>query len=292
MKLFCHQCGAPLSEGARFCPKCGAGIQTAVNSQPTSQTRQSVNEHPAGVKALVVDAVRETKASIMDYVHHPQKMVPMLVLAGIWLVMALLPALGINPWPVKLVSFMTFAQGGMYGGFWGVVGGVIGKAVFAYFVSVLVLPVVIGKASLKSLGEGYRRLLAGFSIHGLNVLAPLLLGIGIALIAFNFQSGNASLVNSMPGLVGFVLALRALSRQSGLIWNMLLSGASKLSKGRIPSGTTIQRLVSGFAAGGLAGVGLSVLRLPYLPYWLGLVAIVAGVVLGLTVKAGKEAVSA
>jgi hypothetical protein len=41
---------------------------------------------------------------------------------------------------------------------------------------------------------------------------------------------------------------------------MLLMFANKLSEGKIPGGDTVHRFVSGFAVGGLAGVGLSSLH--------------------------------
>ncbi len=217
-------------------------------------------------------------------------MVPMLVLAGIWLVLSILPAIGFNPWPVKLLSFATFAQGGLYGGFLAMLGGIIGKALFAFLISALVVPLIMGKSTMKGFGKGFKRFLTGFSVQGIHMLSPLLTGIGIALVVFNFLSGNSSLVNSMPGLVIFVLAVRTLVRQRGFFWNLLHISANKLSKGMRPASVTVHRFISGFATGGLAGVGLSSLPWPYFPYLLGLALAIVGIVLGIAAKSRKEAV--
>lgn len=292
MTRYCQNCGIPTDQGAAFCPSCGTRIPSPGQSESVNQSAPALEGPPSGLMALIAKSFRRAIVSVKAYLKEPQKMVPMLVLAGIWLVLSILPAIGFNPWPVKLLSFATFAQGGLYGGFLAMLGGIIGKALFAFFISALVVPLIRGKASLKGLGSGLKRLLAGFSIQGIHMLPPLLTGIGISLVIFNFLSGNSRLVNSMPGLVFFVLAVRTLMHQGGFFWNLLLIFANKLAKGKRPSITIVQRFVSGFATGGLAGVGLSALPWPYLPYLLGLTLIIASIVLGIAAKSRKKAVPA
>lgn len=295
MNQFCHQCGSPVSPGARFCPKCGAGVQPATVSEPANPPIQAPPARPAGVKALMIDAFQRTKASLADYFEHPKKLIPMLVLAAVWLLLSLLPAFGINPWPVKLLSFLTFAQGGMYGGFWGVVGGVIGKAVVAYFVSTLLLPLLKGKNPLKGMGDGFKRFFSGMAVKSAAAGAQLMLGIGLALIVFNFLTGNASAVNSLVGVIGFVLAIRALFTSGGFFWSLMLSVAHRLSGGRIPSQMAIGRVMSGYAAGSALSVALAAVLPPYrlfsayLPYAAGGILILVGVILLVTSKTGKGA---
>jgi uncharacterized Zn finger protein (UPF0148 family) len=35
--MFCKFCGAPIPDGAKFCPKCGKSLETATKTEPTPQ---------------------------------------------------------------------------------------------------------------------------------------------------------------------------------------------------------------------------------------------------------------
>lgn len=295
MNRFCRNCGSLLTDKAQFCTHCGAMVDAMRAPDPNEPGLHAGAPAPTSMTGLIRNSFRQAKEALTACFKNPKQLIPIVVLAAFWLALGILQAFGISPWPLKVLSFLTFAQGGLFGGFWGAVGGIIGKAIFAYFVSALLLPLLTGKASKKLVKEGFQRFISGFSLYGLGLVAALLMGIGASLIVFNFLSGNASLINSMPGLVGFVLAVRALIRRSGFFWNTLLMIANKLSKGRTPGGDTVHRFVSGFAVGGLAGVGLagvglSSLPWPYLPYLLGLALVIVGIALGIAARSRKEAV--
>lgn len=290
MNRFCRNCGSQITDEAQFCTHCGAMVDSVRATDPNGMGLQAAATAPTSLTGLIRNSFRQAKEALSAYFKNPKQLIPVIVLAVFWLLLGILQAFGISPWPLKLLSFLTFAQGGLIGGFLGAVGGIIGKAIFAYFVSALLTPLFTGKASKKLVREGFQRFISGFSLYSLGVAAALLIGIGVSLIVFNFLSGNSSLINSMPGLVGFVLAVRALIHRSGFFWNTLLMLANKLSKGRTPGGDTVHRFVSGFAVGGLAGVGLSSLPWPYFPYLLGLTLVIVGIVLGIAAKSRKEAV--
>ncbi|NLB20656.1 MAG: hypothetical protein GX829_07505 [Clostridium sp.] len=55
-------------------------------------------------------------------------MIPILVLSIFWFILSILVAFDVTSWWVTGISFLTFAQGGMYGGLLGVIGGIIGIA--------------------------------------------------------------------------------------------------------------------------------------------------------------------
>jgi hypothetical protein len=287
---YCKSCGARLTPNAAFCGACGAPNELWGSAANLSETDE--RESPLSPTAFLKASLREGFALIKQLIKNPKELIPMLILSIIWLVLSILPALGVNPWPVRLLSFLTFAQGGMYGGVWGAFGGLIGKVVFAYFASVLILPLFCGKNPLKGLGRGWKEFFSGLAISGINAVVPLVLGVGAALIAFNFLTGNAGAVNSMAGIAGFLLAVRSLTRRGGFLWGLTLSIANSLSKGRIPAPVTVSRAIAGCAAGSAMGTALSFLRIPWLPYALGALLLVTGFALALAVKSGKGAVSA
>ena len=288
MSRFCRNCGAPLSDEAQFCTNCGTSTVLTSPAVTGSSPYHQSSQPPTTLSGLIKNSFTQAKAALAAYLKNPKQLIPVIILAVFWIGLGVLQALGIKPWPLKFLSFLTFAQGGLFGGFWGAIGGIVGKAIFAYFVSALLVPVFTGKASKKAIVEGFRRFTSGFKQFSLGIAAALLMGIGAALIVYNFLSGNSTLINSMPGLVGFVLALRTMIRQTGFLWNLLLMIAGKLSKGRLPATVTVHRFFSGFAAGGLAGVGLSALPWAYLPYLVGLVLVVVGIVLGVVSKSQKS----
>lgn len=292
MSTYCSNCGAQVTPGAERCGSCGA--QTQMSGQPDAANRADVaqvRDMPGPLRFLKESILVGIK-SVLQLLRNPKQMIPMLVLGVFWLILSLLSALGINPRPVRILSFLTFAQGGMYGGVLGAAGGVIGKAVFAYFVSALILPLFSGKNPFKAVGRGLKSFLSGLAVKSASSAGQLVIGAGLSLIVFNFLTGNAGTVNSMAGVVGLVLAVRSLGSRAGFFWGILLSSANKLSKGRVATHLTVSCVLSGYAAGSAAGVALSALRAPYLPYALGALLIIAGLVLGIAAKPGKEAVSA
>lgn len=296
MKQFCKNCGRPLNSGVRFCPSCGAGTGAYPSAAAVQQTAAAATQ-PAAADPLSVAGsipgplefiklnIGPALDSLKNYLKDPKQLLPMLVLAVIWLVLSLLPALDINPWPVRLLSFLTFAQAGMYGGVWGALGGIIGKAVFAYFISVLILPLFMGKNPFAKMS--FKGFLSGLALQGLGAAAELMLGLGLALIIFNFFTGNADTVNSMAGIVGFVLALKAFWSKGGFFRGLVFSLANKLTRGRIPSQITVSRVIAGYAAGSALGIALSFIPLPYLAYILGALLFIAGLVISATTKPGK-----
>lgn len=312
MSKFCKSCGALLNPDIKFCSSCGIIVQTpectAAHGRGRAEEKIKTAESALTKKgsidygryganqsrelpslfAFIKKSIRDGLASLQQLLKTPKRLIPMLVLGVFWLILSILPALGINPLPVRLLSFLTFAQGGMYGGVWGAVGGVLGKAVFAYFVSALILPLFSGKNPFKGMVKGLKGFASGLVVQSVAAASQLILGIGLALVVFNFLTGNASAVNSMAGVVGFVLAVKALWTRGGFFWSLLLSVAHSLSRGRSPSQMTIGRVMSGYAAGSAAGIALSALRLPYLPYALGVLLIIAGVILGIAGKSKKE----
>lgn len=293
MAKFCGNCGAQMNPGASFCSSCGAKVE--IEAQPDTEIHARGSKQNAaegdrpGPPDPVKSSIRAALNSLRQFLRNPKQLIPMLALGVVWLILSLLPALGINPWPVRALSFLTFAQGGMYGGVWGAMGGIIGKAVFAYFVSVLILPLFSGQNPFKSMGMGFKGLISGLAVQSVNAAAQLMLGIGLALVIFNFFTGNASSVNSMAGAAGFMLALKVLWSRGGAFRGLLLSAANKLIRGRTPSEVTVNRVIAGYAAGSALGIALTAMPLPYLPYTVGALLFVVGLILGIVVKPQKEA---
>ena len=140
---------------------------------------------------------------------------------------------------VTTASFFTFAQGGMYAGLIGAAGGIIGKGIYAWFMNTLFFS---GSRDKSKDDKNENKKTKG-------KFALFLAGIGIALMVYNFLTGNASIENSVIGLTSLAACLRALKRKNGFLIGFICS----FTKGRM-SRKAAAVVIKGMTLGFLAGV--------------------------------------
>ncbi|MDD4567230.1 MAG: hypothetical protein PHU37_04950 [Methanoculleus chikugoensis] len=200
------------------------------------------------------------------------------IMALVWLALTVLPALGFNSAPVQSLSFLTFARGGLSGGVPGLIGGLIGKGLIAYFVTLL----IVGGISGDSIASNVRSFAAKFSGQKWDVasISPLLVGGGAALFVYNFLAGTSTIMNCMVGIVAFLIAARALANRAGCVRQVVAAAFAK--EGRADSGLVTQ-VMAGWAGGFALGVVLSVFG-GYTCYIAGFLLLAVGAVLMVTVQ--------
>lgn len=96
--------------------------------------------------------------ALIDFIQHPKKLLPTIVLTAFWMVFPILSAFGANIPVLRFLYTLTYSNGGMFGGFFGAVGGIFGKAVFAAVVNAIVLSLIAKKnpfANAKNYSEKY-----------------------------------------------------------------------------------------------------------------------------------------
>ena len=315
MSKFCISCGAALSEGAKFCAKCGVNAfqsnesaqistetpETAKSKQKISKTinstkkKQPINRpsddapqrSPMGAGKFIVAYIRQS----LTVLKNPKQMLPTVVLGLVWLVLALLGSFGINPLPVRILSFLTFAQGGMFGGVLSAAGGILGKVVVAAFLNAAIVPLFQKKTPFSGIGSGIKGFIGGLAVKSITAVAPLLGGVGASLLLYAFMNSTQSLQNSMVGIIAFVMLLQNLARQDGFLWGLAFSAANSLSKGRTPSYIGVTRSISGMTLGFALGVALSAMGLTWCA-WLGTVLLIAALVFLIVSKDKKEVAAA
>ncbi|HKM41536.1 MAG TPA: hypothetical protein VJY43_03100 [Methanocorpusculum sp.] len=217
--------------------------------------------------------------------HNRKLLITAGIMALVWFLLTLLPALGINPIPVQFFSFLTFAQGGLTGGVQGFIGGLIGKGLIAYFAALLLTGGISFGGIISSIKSFFTKFSGG--TWNLASISPLLIGGGLALFIYNFLAGTSTLLNCMVGIVAFIIAARALMNKSGCIWNLFGSLSAKRSK--IDSGV-LTKVMAGWAAGFILGIVLSIFG-GYLCYLIGFILLVIGAILMIVVTR-KEGVAA
>ena len=156
--------------------------------------------------------------SLLAFVKKPLLMIPAvlfsLCIPLFWLLLNVLEANGINPWPLKILSFLSCANGGMSGGFIGGFGGIIGKGVFvAGIVTLFSLPFRKREDQKRSFGKTIK---GAFGVTK-DSLGVYFTGIGIALLIYLFLTGGATRISSLCGISAMVIAADSALNNSFLV---------------------------------------------------------------------------
>ena len=91
----------------------------------------------------------------INNIKHPLNLLPTVLLSVVWIVLGWMAAKAKLALPLKVVSFLTFTEGGLFGGVIGAVGGIVGKVVVAAFVNAALLPLFHGKMPFSGVGNSF-----------------------------------------------------------------------------------------------------------------------------------------
>ena len=235
------------------------------------------------MRKFIIGYIRQS----LKVLKNPKQMIPTVILGIFWLVLALLGSFGINPLPVRILSFLTFAQGGMFGGVFGAVGGILGKVVVVAFLNAAVIPLFQKKAPFSGVGGGIKGFFKSLAVKSMASIAPLLGGLGISLLLYAFMNSSQSLQNSIVGIIAFVMLLQNMGRQGGFLWGLVFSAAGSISKGKTPSYIEVSRFLSGMTLGFALAVALSAMKLPW-STWLGAGFLILALIFIIAAKSKKE----
>jgi len=239
-----------------------------------------------------IGAVKGIGAAFKD----KKKWIPAFILAVIWTFLILLPALGINPIPVRFLSWLTFAQGGIRGGIGGAVlgtmtgflGGVLGKMIFAGLITSFIMALAHKQNPFKSIGGGVGRMFSASNFKEKNGISYLLTGAGIAFIGYNFMAGTASFSGTMAGIAALLLTLKSLGSDAGFLRDLV---GGLFAKNKMVNTQTVNTVLAGMASGFALSLPLSVIPWAYTPYVAGVLMLIAGLVLKIGLKNNKKAVA-
>ena len=233
---------------------------------------------PGPLKALG-GGLKSFFASLAAAFREPKRLIPALVLAVLWLVLDILKVRGVDSQATRILSFLSFAQGGMEGGAAGLIGGVLGKGLVAGAVTS-----VVGRLGKKPGGEKRNlgsTLKGGFGFTK-DSLWPYLAGVGAALLLFLFFSGGALKMTFMAGLASAYLAARS-ALENGFLKRLF---SSVTSKGKPQAGPGAAGILRGMALGFVGAALLALAEKRLLLLIPGAVLLLGGGVMGLLRAAG------
>ena len=217
------------------------------------------------------------------------KWIPLLILIVVWSISAVLSIWKIS---IPFLDFLISAKAGVNNGILGVIGGSIGKGLVAYFVITIVQAIVKKKNPFSSIMAGMKSFLMVFDKPKKTPWYSFLVGLGFAMILFNFMAGYATGGNGMIGIVGFVLSAQAVTKPNGFLSKFASSCCSSFQKKCGNNDSTLKiytkTLLSGWGIGfGLAFV-FSLFNQLFICYYIGLVAFVASIPLYFVMRKGEK----
>lgn len=219
----------------------------------------------------------------MEVFKHPKMLLPTAILAVIWIGLGILQNKVGRNLPLSIINFLTFAQGGLYGGVLGAIGGILGKIVVAAFVNVMIVPLFYKKNPFANLKQGFDDVVKTAKFESTEAFVSLLKGFGVALLLYSIFNVTQSRENSMVGIVSVVALVSAVARKGGFLWGLVLSWMNSVSKGKVPSYQRVVRALTGMSLGFTLGVLLSAAGSMWAGL-LGLIALIVGLIMGNRLK--------
>ena len=107
--------------------------------QNVENRNQAVNSQEGNVKLKDGGFISMLLNEVKDLLKHPKKLLPTIILSIFWMVFPILSVFGANIPILRFLYTLTYSNGGMFGGFFGAVGGIFGKAVFATVVNTIII---------------------------------------------------------------------------------------------------------------------------------------------------------
>ena len=223
-----------------------AGVGAAVTS-----ARARADEILSPIKTLLGGA-KNFLSGLAGAVRDPRTLIPTLLMAAAWIVLPLLQRSAGDNAVVRLLSWLTFANGGAEREGLGLLGDIVGKGGTAVALSSLF------NGGLRSAANGVRAL---FSHKGKGNAAHLAIGAVVGTVTYLFCSGpqmNAGA--TMAGISGALLSLQGLGSGSGFFHTLAESlTAGKANGVRAAREDRACSLLGGSALGFAAVTAISAL---------------------------------
>lgn len=232
-----------------------------------------------GTHTVLLGSFKRLFASLKSAFKNPKKLIIPLILAAVWLALDILQVLKIDVVPTQVLSFLTFAKGGMSGSVSGFIGGIFGKGIFAGALVTLINSLFRkNKGQKRSLKETF----SGVFGVSLDSLGGYLTGIGAAMFIYLFVSGGMLKSGFMAGIAAAYLSANACLNR-GFLQNLL---GSFTSKGKAALGQGAAGIIKGMTIGFAGAAALGQIRIMLVHIIAGAVLMVAGIILMILQKAG------
>lgn len=240
-----------------------------------------------GVVGAIFAAIGHTLKNLIFGILNPKRWILLILIVGLSTALNWLLASGkLDAYTdnaaialaVKVVTFLTYAGGGVSKEVPELLSGTFGKTVCASFL----VSLLTGK--LKGLGKGLK-MTAGSLFGKYARPAKAIAGIGLSFIVFSWCAGNSGMAGTMVGVSGCAMLLKALGGVPGVLRSLSASLSSyKMEGNRRTNLTDMNALLSGAAAGFLLASPITMYVSARSVLILGAALAVLGFVFGLFVR--------
>lgn len=291
MEKFCPNCGAELKEDSQFCPSCGKPVDSKVNEDSSEKSSNIIKKEKEKIESVSTfkylgNGLKNlTKGYILAF-KNKRFLVLMLIIAIIWIVFSVLPILGYDTQIVNILNYITFASAGVGLGIVGIIGGIFGKIVYAYFL----IPLFLGINPFKGFGTALKNLPKALTSLSNQFLSPFIAGLGFSLISYNFFNADLTIENSMIGIIAFILAFRTTGRENSF-WKGFLYTLNKDLEITQDNKKKANLFFYGLSIGFIISIGLTFLGIKHICYILGIILLIASVILKFVNKTSKQEVT-
>lgn len=276
----CPYCGSKIKEDLDICSTCGKDIRKSmtfkVSDRASNLSGEVVFKDLGFLNTLnPIHVLKKGLFSIpsgfMQLIKNKKRIVILTALAVIWIVLILLPYLRMNPLVVQILSFLMFAQGGASANSLRMIGGLLGKGVYAvFFVSLF-------EQGFKPFFKGTKDILRQLKSIQKQSLSTILIGMGTAGVLYNFLTGYAAWIKSMVGIAAIFIILSALALQKGFLFDFIRALTfTCLRHKKTTNEVILASLMEGLILGFLISIGLSFLPIGYAPYIFGFLCFILG----------------
>ena len=156
-----------------------------------------------------------------------------------------------------LASFALYANGGMYGGVLGAIGGFFGKMLLMMFLNAFVLGLEMHQNPFANFGAGFVKTFRAFAFKRLFDPAALILGASFSLVVYSICNLTQNRMNSMIGVYLVVMLMGSLGKKDSFLYGLFLHLFLGRRMGDVRNDQTITSLMGGSAFGYLLGTVLS-----------------------------------
>ena len=221
--------------------------------------------------------------NIKNIFNNKKNLIIILSLIIIWFFVLIMEILKINLPFLDLISFLSFAKGGISTSIIGLLGGILGKTIFSYF---LVKSVNSPKYLFKDIKSGIKKMFKIFKNIDKYNIYNVLLGIGIAFIFYNFLSMNFSIQQGMIAIVSFIITLKSLVYKNTVLKRLVLTFMK--NKNKKVKKKKIEKIILGILLGFILVLFFSLLNIDNLGYLIGIILLVISIILNFISKNKKE----
>ena len=182
----------------------------------------------------------------------PSALIGVILITILWFVLAMFR--DSDTLIVKILSWITFSEGGLDRTIIGALGGILGKGTVAAAL------ISFFNGGLKNTFKGIKTLFTGRKGEKRGIVGILIGTLAGTLLYFAFTGKNASAATAMAGISGMIISLQALGSEKGKLYDLALSLTSrKNSDGRLARPGKCDGLLTGLTIGFALGTMISFL---------------------------------